>query len=141
MSAWSQFVQNKHFNIMVVQYNAPTIEFYANFQNIVDIASENEDMFLISNWNAKGVRKVASGITGAVDLDIQSRWQTNRVLGGIPASNFFQQPKNQLYMNITESNLTIKLTVYFARNYEGVLFNNFLKKHLILNVAEMINFL
>lgn len=55
------------------QHYAPTIEIYANFQNIVDIASENKDMFLISNWNAKGVRKVASGIIGAVDLDIQSR--------------------------------------------------------------------
>lgn len=84
-------------------------------------------MFLISNWNAKGVRKVASGITGAVDLDIQSRWQTNRILGGIPASNFFQQPKNRLCMNITESNAIVKLTVYYARNYEGILFNKFKK--------------
>ena len=68
--------QGKHFNIAVVQVYAPTSNaeetevewFYEDLQDLLELTSQTEVLFIIGDWNAKVGSQETPGVTGKFGL-------------------------------------------------------------------------
>ena len=72
--------QGKPFNIMVIQVYAPTNNaeeakvkwFYENLQDLLEITSKDDVLFIIGDWNAKVGSQQTPGVTGKLGLGIRN---------------------------------------------------------------------
>ena len=71
--------QGKPFNITVIQVYAPTSNvkeaevewFYEDLQDLLELASKKDVLFIIGDWNAKVGSQETPGITGKFGLGIR----------------------------------------------------------------------
>ena len=106
----SILLQGKQFNITVIQACAPTSnaeeadieQFYENIQDLLELTSKKDVLFIIGGWNANVGRQETPGVTGTFGLGIQNEagqrlmefCQENALL---IANTLFQQHKRRLY--------------------------------------------
>ena len=102
--------QGKPFNILVIQVYAPTSNaeeakvewFYEDPQDLLELTSKKDVLFIIGNWNAKVGSQETHGVTGKFGLGVQNEagqrliefCQGNAL---IIANTLFQQHKRRLY--------------------------------------------
>ena len=108
----SNFLEEKPFNITVVQVYAPTSNaeeteaewFYEDLQDLLELTPKKKKdvLFIIGDWNAKVGSQEMSGITGKFGLGVQNEagqrltefCQENAL---VIANTLFQQHKRRLY--------------------------------------------
>ena len=72
--------QGKPFNITVIQVYAPTSNAeeaavercYEDLQDLLELTSKKDVLFIIGDWNAKVGSQEIPGITGKFDLGVQN---------------------------------------------------------------------
>ena len=102
--------QGKPFNITVIQVYTPTSNakedevewFYEDFQDLLELITLKEILFIMGDWNAKVGIQETPGVTGKFGLGIQN--ETGQRLIEICQENaliientLFQQHKRRLY--------------------------------------------
>ena len=83
-------LQGKPFNITVIQIYAPTSNdeevevewFYEDLQDLLELTTKKDVLFIIGDWNAKVGSQETPGVTGKFGLGSTklSRVKANRVL-------------------------------------------------------------
>ena len=100
--------QGKPFNITVIQVYAPTSnneeveQFYEDLQDLLELTSQKDVLFIIGDWNAKVGSQETPGVTGIFGLGVQNEagqrliefCQENTL---VIANTLFQQHKRRLY--------------------------------------------
>ena len=102
--------QGKPFNITVIQVYAPTSNaeeaeverFYEDLQELLQLTSKKDVLFIIGDWNAKLGSQETPGVTGKFGLGVQNEvgqsliefCQENTL---VIANTLFQQHKRRLY--------------------------------------------
>ena len=102
--------QGKPFNITVIQAFAPTSNaeeaeverFYEDLQDLLELTSKKDALFIIGDWNAKVGSQETLGVTGKFGLGIRNEaeqrliefCQENTL---VIANTLFQQHKRRLY--------------------------------------------
>ena len=105
--------QGKLFNIMVIQVYAPTSnakeaeveQFCEDLQDLLELISQKDVLFIIGDRNAKVGSQETPGVTGKFGLGVQNEegqrlteiCQENAL---VTANTLFQQNKKRLHMNI-----------------------------------------
>ena len=103
--------QGKPFNITVIQVYAPTSNaeeaevgwFYEDLQDLLELTTPKDVLFVIGDWNAKVGSQEIPGVTGKFGLGVQNEagqgliyfCQENAL---VIANTLFQQHKRRLYM-------------------------------------------
>ena len=70
--------QGKPFNVTVIQVYAPTTnakeieEFYEHLQDLLELTTKKDVLFIIGDWNAKAGNQEMPGVTGKFDLRVQN---------------------------------------------------------------------
>ena len=72
--------QGKPFNITVIQAYAPTSnaekaeveQFYEDLQDLLELTSKKDVLFIIGGWNAKVGSQETPGVTGKFGLGVQN---------------------------------------------------------------------
>ena len=70
--------QGKPFNIMVIQVYAPTSnaeeaeQFYEDLQDLLELTSKRDVLFIIEDWNAKVGSQETAGVIGTFGLGVQN---------------------------------------------------------------------
>ena len=72
--------QGKPFNIAVIQVYAPTSntaeaeveQFYEDLQDLLELTTKKDVLFIIGDWNAKVGSQEIPGITGKFGLGVQN---------------------------------------------------------------------
>ena len=106
--------QGKPFNITVIQVYTPNSNaeeaeverFYNDLQDLLEVTSKKDVLFIIGDWNAKVESQETPGLTGKFGLGIWNEagqrliefCQENTL---VITNTFFQQHKRRLYMDIT----------------------------------------
>ena len=73
-------LQGKRFNITVIQVYAPTSNagetevewFYEDLQDLLELTTKKDVLFIIGDWNAKVGRQETPGVTGKFGLGMQN---------------------------------------------------------------------
>ena len=108
---WTQFIsKTKSFNITVIQVYAPSTNakeaeverFYEDLQDLLELTSNKDVLFIIGDWKAKVRSQVISGVRSKFGLGVQNEaeqrltefCQENTL---VIANILFQQHKKQLY--------------------------------------------
>ena len=73
-------LQGKPFNITVIQVYAPTSNseeaeverFYEDLQDLLELTSKKDVLFIIGDWNAKIGSQQTPGVTGKFGLVVQN---------------------------------------------------------------------
>ena len=73
-------LQGKPFNIKVTQVYAPTSnaeeaeveQFYEDLQDLLQLTSKKDILFIMGDWNAKVRSQEIPGVTGTICLGMQS---------------------------------------------------------------------
>ena len=120
--------QGKQFNIMVIQAYAPTSNaeeaeverFYEDLQDLLELTSPKDVLFIIGDWNAKVGSQETPGVTGKFGLGVQNEAEQRLI-------EFCQENTlvmvNTLFQNIREEsthghhqmvNTEIRLIIFFA---------------------------
>ena len=102
--------QGKPFHITVIQVYAPTSNaqeaeverFYEDLQELLELTSKKDVLFIIEDWNGKAGSQETLGVTGKFDLGVQNEagqrltefCQENTL---VIANTLFQQHKRRLY--------------------------------------------
>ena len=105
--------QGKPFNITVIQVYALTSNaeeaevewFYENLQDLLELTSKKDVLFIIGDWNAKVRIQETPGVTGKFGLGVRNEagqrliefCQKNAL---VIANTLFQQHKRSLHMDI-----------------------------------------
>ena len=103
-------LQDKSFNITVIQDDAPTSNaeetevewFYEDLQDLLELTSKKDILFIIGDWNAKVGSQEPPGVTGKFGLGMRNEagqrliefCQENAL---VIANTLFQQHKRRLY--------------------------------------------
>ena len=106
----SVHLQGKPFNITIIQVYAPTSNaeeaevewFYEDLQDLLELTSKKDVLFIIGDWNAKVGSQETPGITGKFGLGARNEagqrliefCQENTL---VIANTLFQQHKRRLY--------------------------------------------
>ena len=72
--------QDKPFNITVIQVYAPTSsaeeaeveQFYEDLQDLLELTSQKNALFIIGDWNSKVGSQEITGVTGNFGLGVQN---------------------------------------------------------------------
>ena len=72
--------QGKPFNIMVIQAYVPTTNteeaeverFYEDLQDLLELTSKKDVLFILGDWNAKVGSQETPGVTGQFGLGVQN---------------------------------------------------------------------
>ena len=70
--------QGKPFNVTVIQVYAPTTnakeieEFYEHLQDLLELTTKKDVLFIIGDWNAKVGSQEILGVTGKFGLRVQN---------------------------------------------------------------------
>ena len=110
---WSLF-QGNPFNVTVIQVYAPTRnaeeaeveQFYEDLQDLLELTSKKDVLFVIGDWNAKVGSQELPGVTGKFGLGVQNEvgqrltefCQENAL---VIVNTLFQQHRRTLHMDIT----------------------------------------
>ena len=102
--------QGKPFNITVIQVYVPTTNaeeaevewFYEDLQDLLELTSQKDVLFIIGDWNAKVESQETPGVTGKFGLGVQNEagqrliefCQENAL---VIANTLFQQHKRRFY--------------------------------------------
>ena len=102
--------QGKPFSITIIQVYAPTSNaeeaevewFYEDLQDLLELTSKKDVLFIIGDWNAKVGSQEIPGVTGKFGFRLQNRvgqrltvfCQKNAL---VIANTLFQQHKRRLY--------------------------------------------
>ena len=102
--------QGKPFNIMIIQVFALTSnaegaeveQFYEDLQDLLELTSQKDVLFIIGDWNAKVGSQETPGVTGKFGLGVQNEagqrliefYQKNAL---VIANTLFQQHKRRPY--------------------------------------------
>ena len=102
--------QGKPFNITVIQVYAPTSnaeeadveQFYEDLQDLLELTTKNDVLFIIGDWNAKVGSQETPGVTGKFGLGMRNEAgqrliefsQENAL---VIANTLFQQHERRLY--------------------------------------------
>ena len=101
--------QGKSFNITVIQVYAPTSNteeteverFYEDLQDLLELTSKKDVLFIIGDWNAKVGSQETPGVTGKFGLGMRN--EAGQRLIVMPrkctghSKTLFQQHKRRLY--------------------------------------------
>ena len=103
--------KGKPFNIIVIQVDTPTSNaeeaevewFYEDLQDLLELTSQKDALFIIGDWNATVGSQEITGVTGNFGLGVQNEagqrltefCQENSL---VIANTVFQQHQRQLYM-------------------------------------------
>ena len=151
--------QGKPFNITVIQVYAPTSNteeaeverFYEDLQDLLELATKKDILFIIRDWNAKVGSQETPGVTGKFGLGIQNEagqrliqfFQENAVLPR-EAERSYQTPSsnntrdNSACGHHQMVNTEIKLIIFFAAKDGEALYSQ--QKHdRELTVAQIID--
>ena len=106
----SVYFQGKPFNIIVIQVYAPNSKaeeaevewFYEDLQDLLELTTPKDVLFIIGDWNAKVGSQETPGVTGKFGLGVQNETgqrliefcQENALF---IANTLLQQHKRQLY--------------------------------------------
>ena len=114
MTEWFVCFQGKPFNIIVIQFYAPTINaeeaeierFYDDFQDPLELTPNKDVLFIIGDWNAKVGNQEISAVTGKFGLGVQNEAGQRLIEfchenALVIANTLFQQHKRTLHMDIT----------------------------------------
>ena len=106
--------QGKSFNIMVIQAYAPTSNaeeaeverFYEDLQDLLELTSKRDVLFIIGDWNAKVGSQETPGVTGKLGLGVRNEVAQRLIefcqeSALVIANTLFQQLKRTLHMDIT----------------------------------------
>ena len=100
--------QGKPFSITVIQVyaltnNAEEAEwFYEDLQNLLELTSKKDVLFIIRDWNAKVGSQETPGVTGKCGLGVQNEGEQRLIQicqenALARANTLFQQHKRRLY--------------------------------------------
>ena len=102
--------QGKPFNITVIQVYAPTSNaeegeverFYEDLQDLLELTSKKDVLFIIGDWNAKVGSQETPGVTGKFGLGIRNEARQRLIEfcqenTQVIANTLFQQHKRRLY--------------------------------------------
>ena len=102
--------QVKPFSITVIQAYAPTSnaekaeveQFYEDLQDLLELTSRKDVLFIIGDWNAKVGSQEIPGVTGKFGLGVQKEagWRLTEFCQEnalVIANTLFQQHKRRLY--------------------------------------------
>ena len=103
-------LQGKPFNITVIQIYAPTSNaeeakvewFYEDLQDLLELTSKKDVLFIVGDWNAKAGSQEIHGVTGKFGLGVQNE-AGPRLIEFCPenalviTNTLFQQHKRRLY--------------------------------------------
>ena len=78
MTEWSLFIQGKPFNTTIFQVYAPTSnaeeaeveQFCEDLQDLLELTSKKDVIFIIGDWNAKVGSQEIPGVTGKFGLGV-----------------------------------------------------------------------
>ena len=120
--------QGKPFNITVIQAYAPTRnaeeveveQFFEDLQDLLELKSPKDVLFIIRDWNAKVGSQETPGVTGKFGLGIRNEagqrlieFCQENIL--VIANTLFQQHKTRLYTWTSQMvNTKIRLIIFFA---------------------------
>ena len=103
-------LQDKPFNITVIQVYAPTSNaeeteverFYEDLQDLLELTSKKDVLFIIGAWNAKVGSQETPGITGKFGLGMRNEAEQRLIEfcqenALVIANTLFQQHKRRLY--------------------------------------------
>ena len=106
----SVHLQGKPFNITVIQVYAPTSnaeeteveQFYEDLQDLLELTSKKDVLFIIGDWNAKVGNQETPGVTGKFAFGMRNEagqrliefCQENAL---VIANTLFQQHRRSLY--------------------------------------------
>ena len=124
----SVHLHGKPFNIKVIQIYAPTSNaeeaevewFYGDLQDLLELTSKKDVLFLRGDWNAKVGSQETPGATGKFGLGIWNEagqrliefCQDNAL---VLASTLFQQHKRRLYTwTLPDGQTKVRLIIFFA---------------------------
>ena len=106
--------QGKLFNITVIQAYAPTSNaeeaevegFYEDLQDLLELTSKKDVLFIIGDWNAKAGSQETPGVTGKFGLGVwneagQRLIEVCQETALVTANTLVQQHKGRLHMDIT----------------------------------------
>ena len=79
MKEWSQFISKANHSISVIQVYALTSNaeeaeverFYEDLQDLLELTSPKDVLFIIGDWNAKAGSRETPGVTGKFGLEVQ----------------------------------------------------------------------
>ena len=100
--------QGKPFNITVIQVYAPTSnaeeaeQFYEDLQDLLELTTQKDVLFIIGDWNAKVGSQETPGVTGKFGLGVQNEAGQRLIVfcqenALVIENTLFQQHKRRLY--------------------------------------------
>ena len=117
-------LQGKPFNIMVIQVyvstsNAEEAEVervYEDLQDLLELTTKKDVLFIIRDWNAKVGSQETPGVTGKFGLGVQNEAGQKLIeFCQENANTLFQQHKRRLYNGHHQMvNTKISLIIFFA---------------------------
>ena len=101
--------QGKPFNITVIQVYAPTSNaeeaevewFYEDLQDLLELTTKKEVLFIIGDWNAKVGSQETPGVTGKFGLGIRNEAGLPRERTGHSKHPLPTTQEKTLHMDIT----------------------------------------
>ena len=102
--------QSKPFNITVIQAYAPNSNaekaevegFYEDLQDLLELTTKKDVLFIIGDWNAKVGSQETPGVTGKFGLGVQNEARQRLIefcqeSALVIVNTLFQQHKRRLY--------------------------------------------
>ena len=147
----SVHLQGKPFNITVIQVYAPTSNteeaevewYYEDLQDLLELTSKKDVLFIIGDWNAKVGRQETLGVTGKFGLGMRNEagqrliqfCQENAL---VIANTLFQQHKRRLYTWTSPDSQYRNLIIFLAAKDGEALYSQ-QKQDQELTVAQIMN--
>ena len=142
--------QGKPFNITVIQVYAPTSNteeaewFYEDLQDLLEVTSKKDVLFIIGDWYAKVGSQETPGVTGKFGLGMRNEagqrliefCQENALVIATPSSNNTRE--DSTYGHHQMVNMEIRLIIVFAAKNGEFLYNQ-QKQDQELTVAQTMN--
>ena len=144
--------QGRPVNITVIQVYAPTTNaeeaeaewFYEELQDLLELRTKKDVLFVIGDWNAKVGSQEIPGVTGKFGLGIKNEaWQRliifPRERAGHSKHLLPTTQEKTIHMDITKwSNTKIRLIIFFAAKDREALYSQ-QKQDRELTVAQIMN--
>ena len=144
--------QGKAFKITVIQVYAPTSNaeeaevewFYEDLQDLLELTSQKDVLFIIGDWNVKVGSQETPGVIGKFGLGVRNKagqrliefCQENAL---VIANTLFQQHKRRLYTwTSPDGQHKIRLIIFFAAKDGEALYSQ-QKQDRELTVAQIMN--
>ena len=145
---WSVCLQDKPFNITVIQVYAPTSNaeeaevkrFYEDLQDLSELTPKKDVLFILRDWNAKVGSQETPGVTGKFRLGVRHEagqrliefCQENAL---VIANILFQQHKRRLYTwTSPDGQYRNRLIIFFAAKNGEALYSQ--QKKVLLSKAQ-----